>query len=96
VPASDVAKLPAEYRHEPGFALDGGGSGLEPAKRILEGAGQFLTADGILIVEVGNEEQAVADAYPRLPLTWVEFERGGDGVFVISAEELGIGGFAAN
>jgi ribosomal protein L3 glutamine methyltransferase len=96
VPAADVAKLPAEYRHEPGFALDGGGSGLEPVKRILEGAGRFLTPDGVLIVEVGNEEQALADTYPRLPLTWVEFERGGDGVFVISAEELGIGGFAAN
>jgi ribosomal protein L3 glutamine methyltransferase len=88
VPARELASLPAEYRREPGLALEGGVSGLAITKRILAGAGRFLDPDGVLIVEVGNEAQALAEAYPRLPLTWVEFERGGDGVFVITAEEL--------
>jgi ribosomal protein L3 glutamine methyltransferase len=88
VPARELAGLPAEYGREPELALDGGVSGLEITKRILAGARRFLGPNGVLIVEVGDEAQALADAYPRLPLTWVEFERGGDGVFVITAEEL--------
>lgn len=88
VPARELARLPAEYGREPGLALDGGPSGIEITTRILAEAERFLTPDGVLIVEVGNEARALVDAYPRLPLTWVDFERGGDGVFVITAEEL--------
>jgi ribosomal protein L3 glutamine methyltransferase len=88
VPAAEVEALPAEYRHEPGLALAGGPSGLDPTRRILAAAGERLEPNGILIVEVGNEADVLAAEYPRVPFTWIEFERGGGGVFVVSAEEL--------
>jgi ribosomal protein L3 glutamine methyltransferase len=88
VPAAEVEALPAEYGHEPGLALAGGPSGLDPTHRILAAAGERLEPNGVLVVEVGNEADALAAAYPRVPFTWIEFERGGSGVFVVAAEGL--------
>lgn len=88
VPSAEVAALPPEYRHEPRSGLDGGADGLDPARRILAGAGARLAADGVLIVEVGETAAALEAAYPRVPWTWIEFERGGDGVFLLSADDL--------
>ena len=88
VPAAEVTALPAEYRHEPAIGLDGGANGFDPAVRILRGARQRLTADGMLFVEVGAGAAAFAAAHPRLPLIWLELERGGDGVFAIAAADL--------
>jgi ribosomal protein L3 glutamine methyltransferase len=84
----EMAELPPEYRHEPALGLAGGASGFEPADRILSGALSRLTHDGCLFVEVGGGAEAFTAAHPRLPATWLEFERGGDGVFVLTAAEL--------
>jgi ribosomal protein L3 glutamine methyltransferase len=91
VPTAEVAALPPEYGHEPAAALDGGTDGLNAVRRLLAGAGQRLTADGILIVEVGLAADALMAAFPGVPWTWIEFEHGGDGVFLLTAEELGDG-----
>jgi ribosomal protein L3 glutamine methyltransferase len=88
VPTAELGRLPAEYAHEPVAALDGGPDGLAPVRRLLEGAGRRLTSDGVLIVEVGIAADALIAAYPRVPWTWIEFERGGEGVFVLTADEL--------
>jgi ribosomal protein L3 glutamine methyltransferase len=88
VPAGDVAALPAEYRYEPSVALDGGRTGLDIALRILRGAGPRLTRDGILLVEVGAGWEAFDALRPRKDVTWVELTRGGEGVFVVTAEDL--------
>ena len=88
VPSAEVAVLPPEYRHEPHAALDGGVDGLDPARRLLAGALSRLTADGVLIVEVGEAAATLEAAGPKVPWTWLEFERGGDGVFLLSAEDL--------
>ncbi len=88
VSAREMADLPPEYRHEPALALAGGASGFEPADRILSGALQRLAADGCVFIEVGAGAEAFAEAHPRLPVTWLTFERGGDGVFVLTAAEL--------
>ncbi len=88
VSESDYAALPAEYRHEPRMGLVGGPSGLAPTWRLLAQAGRHLTADGVVIVEVGNEAQQLADTVPGLELTWIEFEHGGEGVFVLTAAQL--------
>jgi ribosomal protein L3 glutamine methyltransferase len=88
VPSAEVAVLPPEYRHEPQSALDGGVDGLDPARRLLAGASSRLTADGVLIVEVGGTAATLEAAFPKVPWTWLEFERGGDGVFLLSADDL--------
>ncbi|MBR9872370.1 MAG: 50S ribosomal protein L3 N(5)-glutamine methyltransferase [Gammaproteobacteria bacterium] len=88
VDAEDMADMPDEYRHEPELGLAAGEDGLDIAHRIIEGAADHLTEDGLLIVEVGNSWGAMDDAYPDLPLTWLEFESGGDGVFLLTARDL--------
>jgi ribosomal protein L3 glutamine methyltransferase len=91
VPTRDVLALPAEYRHEPAAALDGGADGLDVVRRILAGAGARLTNGGVLIVEVGQSADTLIEAYPRVPWTWLTFERGGEGVFLLTADELSDG-----
>jgi ribosomal protein L3 glutamine methyltransferase len=82
------AGLPAEYRHEPRLALAAGTDGLDSARIILRDAAARLNPGGILVVEVGNAERALRRAYPRLAFTWLAFERGGGGVFVLRREQL--------
>lgn len=88
VDADDIADMPVEYRHEPELGLAAGADGLEIAHRILAKAGEHLKPGGLLIVEVGNSWPALEEAYPQLPFTWLEFENGGDGVFLLTAEDL--------
>ena len=85
----ELEALPPEYRHEPRHALAAGRDGLESVRIILAGAARHLAAGGILVVEVGDAERAVRRAYADLPFTWLEFERGGGGVFLLTAEQLG-------
>ncbi|HTY48713.1 MAG TPA: 50S ribosomal protein L3 N(5)-glutamine methyltransferase, partial [Steroidobacteraceae bacterium] len=96
VGAGEMRSLPPEYRHEPALALAAGRDGLDSVRVILEQAGRHLRPGGILIVEVGNTERRVRRAFPRLPFTWLWFERGGGGVFLLTAEQLaGHAGFCA-
>jgi ribosomal protein L3 glutamine methyltransferase len=88
VPAADVAVLPAEYQAEPSLGLVGGPAGVELAERLIREARSRLTADGVLIVEVGAEADTLMARNPRLPAVWIELERGGEGVFVLTAEQL--------
>ncbi len=87
----EMAGLPEEYRHEPDLALRAGGDGLDVVRRILDGAAAHLEQDGAIFVEVGDSDERLARAFPRLPFTWVEFEHGGGGVFVLRRAQLGAG-----
>jgi len=85
----ELATLPAEYRHEPVLGLDGGGAdGLGLVARLLREARAHLTEHGILVVEVGNSWPALEARYPAVDFTWLEFEHGDGGVFLLTARQL--------
>jgi ribosomal protein L3 glutamine methyltransferase len=88
VGARELRGLPPEYRHEPRMALAAGPSGLDSVRIILREAAKHLRPRGLLIVEVGNTEHAVRRAWRQLPFVWLEFERGGGGVFLLTREQL--------
>lgn len=88
VSAAEMEELPLEYRREPALGLRAGDDGLDVVRRILAGAETHLMPNGVLIVEVGDSEHALAAAYPSVPFVWLEFARGGGGVFVLTAEQL--------
>jgi ribosomal protein L3 glutamine methyltransferase len=88
VPAPSVKNLPAEYRAEPGLGLASGSDGLNAVLRILVDAPGFLGEDGVLVCEVGESEERLTAAMPRVPFLWLEFEHGGSGVFVLRKNQL--------
>jgi ribosomal protein L3 glutamine methyltransferase len=85
---AEMQALPDEYRHEPDLALRAGSDGLDVVRRILAGAKQYLAPGGVLFVEVGDSDERLQQAFPRLPFTWLEFEHGGGGVFMLRDSEL--------
>lgn len=87
VDAEDFADMPAEFHHEPELGLACGEDGLDLVRRMLAEAADHLSDDGLLVVEVGNSQVHVEAAYPEVAFAWVEFARGGHGVFVLSAEQ---------
>lgn len=87
VDAEDFADMPAEYQHEPALGLACGEDGLNLVRRILAEAADHLTERGLLIVEVGNSQVHVCALYPEVDFTWLEFEQGGHGVFLLAAAQ---------
>lgn len=88
VDAEDMDDLPEEFRVEPELALAAGSDGLKLARRILANAPRFLTDEGVLICEVGNSMVHLIEQYPDVPFIWLEFEYGGDGVFMLTRDQL--------
>lgn len=88
VDAGEMQNLPPEYRHEPALGLQAGIDGLDIARQILQNAADYLTAEGILAMEVGNSQFALAEQYPQVPFLWLEFEHGGEGVFLLTRDDL--------
>lgn len=88
VDADDMADLPQEFRFEPELGLAAGSDGLKLVRRILARAADFLQDEGILVCEVGNSMVHLIDNYPDIPFNWIDFARGGDGVFTLTKAQL--------
>lgn len=88
VDAEDLEAMPEEYKNEPEIALGSGFDGLDFTRKLLMQAQDYLTDNGVLIVELGNSWVHMEDVYPSVPFTWLEFERGGHGVFMLTAGQL--------
>lgn len=87
VDAEDFADMPSEYHHEPAMGLACGDDGLDLVRRMLAEAADHLTEQGALIVEVGNSQVHVEALYPEVDFTWLEFSKGGHGVFMLAASQ---------
>ncbi|WP_160286449.1 50S ribosomal protein L3 N(5)-glutamine methyltransferase [Pseudomonas knackmussii] len=87
VDAEDFSGMPEEYQHEPELGLACGDDGLDLVRRMLAEAADHLTEKGSLIVEVGNSQVHVEALYPEVDFTWLDFEYGGHGVFLLSAAQ---------
>ena len=88
VTEDEYAALPGEYRHEPKLGLTSGADGLDLCLRMLDEASQYLNDGGLLIVEVGESEHALAALLPQVPFVWIEFKVGAMGVFALERRDL--------
>jgi ribosomal protein L3 glutamine methyltransferase len=88
VNAESVDALPPEYLHEPELALGSGEDGLDFTRIILAEAKKHLTEEGILVVEIGHNRDALEAAYPDLPFIWLDTAAGDEYVFLLRAEDL--------
>jgi ribosomal protein L3 glutamine methyltransferase len=88
VPAESINSLPGEYRAEPVLGLVSGSDGLNATLSILVDAPRFLAENGVLVCEVGESDERLVALLPELPFLWLDFTRGGSGVFILTREEL--------
>lgn len=86
VDETDMASLPAEYRHEPARGLAGGPGGIALVARMLAALPARLAPGGLFVCEVGASAPALLRAFPRLPLVWPDLPEGGEGVFLLYAD----------
>ncbi|WP_456413922.1 50S ribosomal protein L3 N(5)-glutamine methyltransferase [Thiolapillus sp.] len=88
VSTEEMQTLPDEFQHEPALGLEAGEDGMDIVARILQEGRRFLKPGGIMIVEVGDSMEYLLARYPQVPFLWLDFERGGHGVFLLTAEQL--------
>lgn len=88
VDAAVMAELPPEFLHEPEHALAAGQDGLDLVHQILYHAPDYLTRDGLLVCEVGDSEWALRQSYPQIQFDWLNFQKGGSGIFAMTCDEL--------
>ncbi|HEX2519935.1 MAG TPA: HemK family protein methyltransferase, partial [Castellaniella sp.] len=88
VNARSMAELPAEYRHEPGLALAGGSDGMDLVRKILAQAPKLMAPKGLLVLEVGNEQEHFEQAFPELEPTWLSTDSASDQILLLRRAQL--------
>lgn len=88
VSQEEMAGLPDEYSYEPALGLEAGEDGMDIVARILCTAGNYLKPGGIIIIEVGESMDYLLRRYPQVPFIWLDFTRGGNGVFLLTADQI--------
>ena len=87
VDANDYDDMPAEYTHEPKMALVSGDDGLDLTVAMLAEAADWLSEQGLIVIEVGNSELALQQAFPEIPFMWLELSQGGNGIFCLTGAQ---------
>ena len=88
VNAQSMAALPPEYQAEPALALDGGTDGMNFIRTLLSQAGERMSEDAVLVLEIGNERPFFEAAFAQLPVFWLDTSAGGDQVVLITRQAL--------
>ncbi len=88
VNAASMAALPSEYLHEPGIALASGDDGLDAARKIIMESAAHLERNGLLLVEIGHNREALEAAFPDIEFTWLDTQGGSGHVFLLKREQL--------
>ena len=88
VNAQSMAALPAEYQAEPALALAGGTDGMDFIRALLRDAPSRLNAEGVLVLEIGNERANFERAFPRLEAVWLATSAGEDQVLLLTRQAL--------
>ncbi|HQT26935.1 MAG TPA: 50S ribosomal protein L3 N(5)-glutamine methyltransferase [Burkholderiales bacterium] len=88
VNAASMTSLPREYLHEPGIALASGQDGLDATRRILHESAAHLEPEGLLVVEIGHNREALEEAFPETEFVWLDTEGGQNHVFLLKREQL--------
>ena len=88
VNANSMNALPAEYHAEPAIALAGGDDGMDLIRKIIAGAPDYLSERGAILIEIGNEYEHFKNAFPQIPVIWMEVSAGEEQVLLVQAEDL--------
>ncbi|HZN46017.1 MAG TPA: 50S ribosomal protein L3 N(5)-glutamine methyltransferase [Ramlibacter sp.] len=88
VNTQSMAALPAEYRAEPELALAGGADGMDFIRQLLRDAPARMSAEAVLVLEIGNERAHFEAAFPRLEAVWLDTSAGEDQVLLLTRESL--------
>lgn len=83
-----MEELPAEYRHEPALALGAGRDGMDILRRMMPVLADYLTDDGMAVIEIGDGREAFEALWPTLPVTWLTTSGGDDMVFLVKRSDL--------
>ena len=88
VPVEEYDELPAEFGNEPPLGLISAGNGLQIPLKILRDSVDYVSAEGLLVMEVGYSHPQLSERIKQVPLLWLEFEQGGEGVLALTARQL--------
>jgi ribosomal protein L3 glutamine methyltransferase len=83
-----MASLPAEYRAEPALALAGGPDGMDFVRSLVAGAARHMTAQAVLVLEIGHERSHFEAAFPKLETVWLPTSAGEDQVLLLTRAAL--------
>ena len=88
VPVQKYDELPAEFANEPSLGLISDDNGLQIPLKILRDSVDYISSTGLLVMEVGYSHPQLSERLKQVPLLWLEFEQGGEGVLALTARQL--------
>jgi ribosomal protein L3 glutamine methyltransferase len=92
VNSESMARLPAEFMHEPRMALDGntrgGRDGMDFIRQLLHQVIDFMTPQAVLVLEIGNERDHFEAAFAGLEAIWLQTSAGDEQVLLLTRDML--------